>query len=188
MAHRKQKSIPFGKAEKEIAATSRRIALLHLSYAKTLVEELGEKKGTELIVKAIKDYGIRIGKKTREEVLSQGLEATPENFSKGEHFAVPSIGMHSSHEFVEVKGEKRIRAFECVLGQVWREYGEEKLGRLYCYVDPAKYMAYNPKFKLMHTKALPDGDEFCELAVRHTTEKEKSDFTSKDRKWTYIDS
>lgn len=187
MNSKKEKMIPLDEAQREVAITSRRIALLHLSYAKTLVEELGEEKGTELIEKAIKDYGIRIGEKTRKEVLNQSLEDTPENFSAGKSLRVPKFGMHDLIETVEVDGESRMRAHGCVLGKLWKEYGEEKLGRLYCYVDPAKYMAYNPNYKLIHIKALPDGHKFCEFAVRPTTEEERGDFSARDESWFYID-
>lgn len=187
MAAEKQETISLEKAKKEVEITSRRVALLHLSYAKTLIEELGEKKGTVLIMKAIKDYGVRIGERTRKEITSRGLEASPENFGKGEYFRVPKFGMHERSEVVKVEGEPRIRAYGCVLAKVWMEYGEEKLGRLYCYVDPAKYMAYNPKYKLIHIKALPDGDNYCELTVRPTMERERKDFSSKEKDWSYID-
>ena len=73
------------------------------------------------------------------------------------------------------------------MAKLWRELGENELGRLYCYVDLAKYMTFNPDFKLMHLKALPDGDEYCELVVRPTTQQERSDFTDKDKDWTYLD-
>ena len=68
-----------------------------------------------------------------------------------------------------------------------KEYGEEKLGRLYCYVDPAKYMAFNPGFKMIHLKALPDGDGCCEFVVKPTSAKEREDFLDDDKDWTYID-
>ncbi len=182
-----KRMIPFEDARKEVEVTSRRIGLLHLAYAKTLVEELGEEKGKELIAKAIKNYGKLIGERTRSEVLAKGLEPTAENFGAGEYFRIPKFGMHEKIEVVEVEGEKRLRAYGCVMGKLWKEYGEEKLGRLYCYVDIAKYMAYNLNYKLMHLKTLPDGDEYCELAVRPTTEQEKRDFLSKDKDWLYID-
>ncbi len=73
------------------------------------------------------------------------------------------------------------------MGQVWNKLSAGELGRLYCYVDPAKYMSFNPDFKLIHMKALPDGDEYCELAVRHTTDEERKDFADKDKDWSYID-
>jgi hypothetical protein len=72
------------------------------------------------------------------------------------------------------------------MGKVWQELGENKLGRFYCYVDPAKYMEFNPGYKLMHIKSLPDGDDYCELALRPTTEQERKDF-AQDKDWSYID-
>ena len=90
-------------------------------------------------------------------------------------------------EYLEVDGEKRSRTYGCVMAEVWHEYGEDELGRLYCYVDPASIMAYNSDFKLIHTKAVPDGDEYCELTIRPTTEKEKQDFLSKKTDWAEVD-
>lgn len=182
-----KKTVPLEEAKREIEITSRRIALLHLSYAKTLIKELGEEKAMKLIAKAIKDYGRRIGERTREEVLSKGLPLSPENFEVGRHLGVPKYGMHERIEVVEVDGEKRLRAYGCVLAKLWREYGEDRIGRLYCYVDVAKYMAYNPEYKLVHIKAIPDGDEYCEFEVKKTTEKEREDFAAEDRDWFYID-
>lgn len=158
--------IPFDEAKQEVEVTSRRIALLHLSYAKTLIEELGEEKGIELIAKAIEDYGTRIGKKTREDVLNLGLKPDPKNFGAGRSLRLPKFGMHERRETVEVGGEPRRRAYGCVLAKLWKEYGEEKIGRLYCDVDIAKYRAYNPDYELVHIRTIPDGDEYCEFAVR----------------------
>lgn len=187
MAAKSGKTISLDEAKREVEVTSRRLALLHLSYAKTLIEELGEERGRTLIAKAIKNYGIRIGEKTKKDVLDQRLENSPENFSAGESLRIPKFGMHERIETFEVEGERRMRAYGCVLAKLWKEYGEEKLGRLYCYVDIAKYMAYNPNYKFMHIKTLPDGDDDCEFAVRPTTEKERKDFATEDADWLYID-
>jgi hypothetical protein len=48
-------------------------------------------------------------------------------------------------------------------------------------------MAYNPKFKLAHVKALPDGDDYCEFCIRETSQQEQEDFQSDDSDWLYID-
>ncbi len=187
MTRKNEEFIPIEEAKRAVASASRRVALLHLSYAKALIKELGEERGREVIAKAIKDYGVLIGKKTKEEVLGQGLEPLPENFSAGKSYAIPRFGMHEQIETLEVEGEKRWRAYGCVLAKVWKEIGGEKLGRLYCHMDVAKYMAYNPNYKLIHTKAIPDGDEYCELAVKPTTAREKEDFSAEDKDWLYID-
>jgi hypothetical protein len=67
---------------------------------------------------------------------------------------------------VEVDGEKRSRVFACPLARVWREMGAPEEGRVYCYVDQAKYEAYNRELRCVHTKNVLDGDPYCELAVR----------------------
>jgi hypothetical protein len=75
---------------------------------------------------------------------------------------------------VTVDGESRSQSPKCVLADVWREYGEEELGQLYCLVDPAKMQAYSPEFTLVHTKRIPLGDECCEFAVRPVALDEES--------------
>jgi hypothetical protein len=175
-------------ARNAIASASRRVALLHLAYARTLVDELGEERGKMLVAKAIKSYGIRIGEVTKKEVLAQGLELTPGNYSAGKSYAIPRIpGMHDRLFPAKVGNDLRYALHGCVLGKVWKEYGEEKLGRLYCYVDVSQTMGYNPMFKLIHIKATADGDSYCELAFRPTTEQERKDFAAKDKDWLYLD-
>jgi len=185
MAKTEKRPIPFEEAKRQVELTSQRIGLLHLSYARTLVEELGEEKGKQLIMKAIKDYGKRCGERVKKNVIAQGLEAVPQNYKAGED--LPKFGMHEGTETVEVAGEKRVRAYGCAMAKLWKEYGEDELGRLYCFVDPAKYMAFNPNYKLVHLKAMPDGDDYCEFTVKATTEQERKDFNSADKDWSYID-
>ncbi|MBI2979520.1 MAG: L-2-amino-thiazoline-4-carboxylic acid hydrolase [Chloroflexi bacterium] len=179
----KEKTVPLEEAKEQVRKVCARLGLLHIAFARTLVNELGEKKGKELILKAIKDYGVRIGEEARAAATARGLDNSPANFKSD----LPLYGMHDGGEAVKVGGETRRRAYGCVMGKVWNELGEGELGRLYCYVDPAKYMAFNPDFKLAHVKALPDGDEYCELVVRPTTEQERKDFAEKDKDWSYLD-
>ena len=182
-----RETISVEEAARQVELAAKRIGLLHLSFARTIVGELGEEKGKRLILKAIKDYGRRIGERVREGVLAQSLELSPENYGVGDARDLPEFGVHERSERVELGGELRVRAYGCALAKIWREYGEDELGRFYCYMDPAKYMAFNPNFKLMHLKAVPDGDDYCELAVRPTTERERDDFSSEDADWSYID-
>jgi len=177
--------IPLERAKSEVALVCRRLGLLHMAFAQVLVDEFGEERGKEVITRAIEEYSRKIGEKKREIVLSQGLEPNLENLAKARD--IPTIGMHDRTERVEIEGEMRSRAYGCVMSKVWREYGKDDLGRIYCYVDPANTMAYNSQFKLIHTKAVPDGDEFCELVIRPTTEKEREDFLSKTNDWADVD-
>ena len=91
-----------------------------------------------------------------------GLEPILENFSKGSDLS--PLGF--DHRQAIVDGEPRTQYFGCVLAEVWREYGEDELGGLYCLVDPSKMQAYDPHWTLVHTKKIPDGDEYCEITAR----------------------
>jgi len=176
-----EEMIPRAEAVKAVALTCRRLGMLHLAFAMTLVKEFGEEKGEELTTKAIKEYGRMIGEKKKEQALEQGADLTLETFRKLSD--LPALGMHSGRGEAMVEDEKRARVYGCVMSQVWQDYGQEKLGRIYCYVDPASTMAFSPDFKYVHTRAIPDGDEYCELVFRPATAqdreelgKEKTDF------------
>ncbi len=178
-----EETIELEEASKHVKTVSRRIALLHLSYAKTLTEELGEEEGKQLVLKAIKRYGKNIGEARREEIKEKNLESTPENFSEGEALSVPPFGMHSKLE----KDGDRMRAYGCVLGELWREMDEEELGKLYCYVDAAKYLAFNEDWVQTHTKAMTAGDDHCEFKVEGSTEEQKELFKDDEEDFSEAD-
>ncbi len=178
-----EKQISLRDAEEQVRKVCYRLGLLHACFARTLSDELGDERAREIILKAIKDYSIQVGRQVKARVVAQGKGNSPENYDGD----LPSYGMHDTTEWVEVDGEKRLRMRGCVMGKLWREMGEGGLGRLYCYVDIAKYMAFNPRYKLVHLKTLPDGDDYCEFAIRPTTRQERADFKNKDVDWSYID-
>ena len=179
--------IPIDEAAHEVALTARRMALLHIAYARTLVDQLGPDRGKELIVKAIRAYGSWIGEEVRDAVRAQGIDPTPENYGTGEARQLPSFGMHAGVEHIESKAGTRLRAYGCVMGKTWNELGESELGRLYCLVDPAKYIAYDGVHALAHLKTIPDGDEFCEFCIREATDEELRAFRSDDPAWVSAD-
>ena len=180
----KEDMVSLREAKEQVRRVCTRMGLLHYAFAKTLVNELGDDKGKQVAMNAIKLYSKIIGGKVAERVTAKGLDKSPQNFLED----LPMYGMHERTEVLNVEGQRRTRAYGCVMGKLWRELGAGELGRIYCYVDPAKYMAYNPDFKLIHYKALPDGDEYCELGVVPTTEKDREEFAAKDSDLKSIDS
>jgi predicted hydrocarbon binding protein len=143
-----------------------RTALIHYAFTKTIIDELGKEKGKELAKKAIRLYGQMVGKKVRENTLAKGLPTLAENFQND----LPALGW-ADREKVVVEGEKRARVHTCYLAETWKELGVPEIGRLYCFVDQAKYEAYNPELECLHTKNVLDGDPYCELAVRSKKKK-----------------
>jgi nitrate reductase cytochrome c-type subunit len=161
MSEKKEKEMVSKEvASRQVLSMVNRLALLHHAFTKTLIAELGEKKGKEVILKAIRVYGDKVGKSVREKTLAKGLKLLRENYQED----LPLFGW--SIQGVEVEGEPRARVLECHLAKAWKDLGAPELGRLYCYMDQAKYEAYNPELECVHVKNVLDGDPYCELAVR----------------------
>ena len=161
MTDANEEMVPLSEAENEVKVITQRLALLHLAYARTLVDEFGWGRGKQLVMNAIKEYGRRVAERTK-----QG------------HQSLPKYGFWERRE-----GKPPI----CELGKLVLEYGEMDIGSLYCLIDPAKTMFANPDEKLVHTKALTVGDEHCAFETVPTTEKDREDFFGEDRDWSHVD-
>ena len=157
----KEETISKKEAMQQMRSMISRTALLHYAFVQTLIEELGEKKGKALALKAIKRYGGFVGQEARKRAEEKGLPFTRENFQDD----LPALGW-PKREKVVVDGENRAQVHTCYLADTWKKMRARKIGRLYCSVDQAKYEAFNPDLKCVHTKNVLDGDPFCEMAIR----------------------
>lgn len=156
-----EKFVPLREAENEVKVVTQRLALLHLAYARTLVDEFGWEKGKQLILNAIKEYSRRIADRKK-----RGFQS------------LPKYGFYERRE-----GKPSL----CELGKIVLEYGEKRIGSLYCFVDPAKTMFANPDEKMIHNKCLTIGDDHCEFETVPTSKKEGGDFFSENRDWSHVD-
>lgn len=172
-------------AAQQVRTAVIRLALMHIAYARTLVNELGPERGKELIIKAIMEYGRLVGERIREG-----------------HQDLPDYGLHDKYSYAGKEYfDRRERpepangkldfsqyaVFGCVLAKIFAEYGEEDLGSLYCYVDPAKTMSSNPTQKMIHTACELLGDTHCAFDIVPTTPKEREEFVAKDPDWKTVD-
>ena len=157
----KEETISRHEAAEQMKNMVKRTALLHSAFTETLIAELGEEKGKALARKAIKRYGDSVGRQAKQRAETKGLPNTRENFQDD----LPSLGW-PKREKVEVEGEKRARVHVCYLAEAWKEWGVPEIGRLYCFVDQAKYESFNPELQCVHVKNVLDGDPYCEIAVR----------------------
>ena len=160
--NKREERVPLTEAIREVEVAMTRVALLHLSFSRVLIDEFGEDKGKELIVRSILEYGKRIGERTQ-----RGCQD------------LPSYGV--------VKRFDDIKAYDCVLAKIFHEYGEEDLGCLYCYVDAARSMETHPDSKIIHKTCAACGDDFCTFERKQTTAKERRDFKQKSSDWKNVD-
>jgi hypothetical protein len=156
---KKNETITIEKATEEVEIAIKRLAFMHLAYARTLVNEYGKEKGKKLIIKAITEYGIMIGEDT----------------TKGGR-DLPKYGVHEE-VYLNEKGEYIVKG--CTLAKVFKEYDELELGSLYCYVDPAKSMAADPSQKIIHKTCEACGDDKCTLTIVSTSEEDRRIFEKK---------
>ncbi len=181
-----EETVTLENAKEQVRKVCVRLGLLHMAFARTLVDELGEEKGKELILSAIKNYGVAVAERARKDAakLGPGAKSFPSD--------LPAYGMierKSDPLDVQSSGEtRRSRGHGCFMCQVWREYGETELGRLYCFVDPVKSMAFDPNSVTLHASLgeQPDGDWVCEFVTRTTTEQERKDFANRDKDWAWV--
>ena len=149
----------------EVKLMARRAALLHYYFSEAIIAELGEEKGKQLIKKAIWAYGEHCGRTVRQGVEAMGLPLSEENYGKVRD--LPKFGWETG-AIENDQGEPRQVAEFCPLAAVFMEFGARgmELGRLYCYVDQAKYNAYNPNVEFIHAQNVLDGDPCCEFVVQ----------------------
>ncbi|UCH58074.1 MAG: hypothetical protein JSV18_04035 [Candidatus Bathyarchaeota archaeon] len=161
MSAKKEEMVPLSEAENEVKVVTHRLALLHLAYGRTLVDEFGWERGKQLILDAIKEYGRRVAHRTKEG-----------------HQSLPRYGFWERRE-----GAPHV----CELGKIVLEYDEMDIGSLYCLIDSAKAMFANHEEKMVHTKAITVGDDHCAFENLPTTEKDREDFFGKSRDWSHVD-
>ncbi len=178
--------VPLSEAIDQVEIAMIRLALMHLSFSKTLVKELGEEKGKELIIRSIMEYGRMISNRTK--------EGHPDLSNYGVHRKY----VYEGKEYVDVRellkqadikelDFSKLEIYDCILSQIFMEQNEEDLGKLYCYVDAAKSMATDPKHKAIHTKCTLCGDDFCQIVSVKTTQEEQKDFENSKSDWKNVD-
>ena len=154
------KMIPLHEAENEVKVVTQRLALLHLAFARTIVDELGSAEGKQLVLKAIKKYGVMVAERTK-----QG------------HQSLPKFG------FLERRADKPPL---CELGKIMLEMEEPHIGSLYCLIDAAKAMAADPDEKMVHTRCMILGHDQCTFQTVPTDQKDKTRF-AEDGDWSVVD-
>jgi len=162
----RSESIPRAEALAQILTSVERLAMLYYHFANTLVAELGEEKGKELIRKAIESYGTEVGERQRRRVTAAGYAASCENYKVLPDLPALAWSQEGMPKLVRQGKEISI----CPLAKYWMEKGAADLGRLYCHVDQAKYSTFDPECECRHLENVLDGDERCLIVIKKKSE------------------
>lgn len=143
---------------------SRSVAFYFLG--KAILEELGEEKGTELIIKQVKEMGKVSGLNRRKTLENKGLENSLENYSESAKTFSNMVLFAWESETKRVTPDEIIRDFTyCPIAEGFKNYGEEgvKIGELFCkYIDDAVVQTYNPDYMCVRESSL-NLDGLCRL-------------------------
>ena len=165
-----EEAVPADEAKEDRRALGRRIGRLYLAFARVLIDRLGEEEAKMAILEAIRDYSYRCA-----EARKMGLVDLPQR------------GIHEKNVFEEIGGKKTLKSYGCGIAQEFQIQDEERLGALYCYVDPCSFMFTMPNIKLFHKKMEPLGDDCCEFDLAVVSDEEMKDITEKGRDYRYVD-
>jgi hypothetical protein len=161
-----QESMPVAEALRQINLMAERVAMLHYYFAHTLVQELGDEQGRALVAKAIAAYGQEVGQRHRQRIIAAGFAPDCGNYDLLAD--LPAMAWDPKNKPVVNKDGRERRV--CPLAKYWIDKGAEDLGRLYCYVDQAKFAEFDPECECRHLKNVLDGDDVCEVVARKRAE------------------
>ena len=135
---------------------SRSAAFYYLS--KAILEELGEEKGTELIIKTVKKMGKASGLNRRKNVESKGLDITLENYAESAKAFSEMVSFAWESEVKKRTSDEIIRDYTyCPIAAGFKNIGEDgvKIGELFCeYIDDAVVQTYNPVYECVRESSL----------------------------------
>jgi len=139
------------------------LALLFYTIAKEVVDAYGE-EGEKVVKRAMRRFGKARGEAIRRLVESKGEELSFENLKK--YYDIPLGLIHDKQVVKALQKDKYWReVYGCPLSKVWRRFGGEKLGLLYCEQDLALIKGYNPKIKFSRKKNVLKGEGCCETIL-----------------------
>lgn len=156
------------KGKEEVTAETRKLArqlaIVYYHFAKSIVEEMGETKGTEFVKKVLKRIAIERGQAMRAEAAKLNIPFTQETM--GQVNDLPKYTFPAQGHVGEIC---------CPYADLWKDKGPlgQKLGLLWCnIIDPWKVRTFvGPTYRLWkYGKNLNLKDSFCGEPVPLTKE------------------
>jgi len=129
------------------------MAKMFYFLAKEMMEQLGEEKGEEAVLRAIAKFARDRIKSMKEEAKERGLDPNGlETYRLVRD--MPGVGWQSNPD-------NNLEITYCPMQNAWAEHGEEglKLGYLYCQIDHILYDAFG--IDMERPYCLAKGDDRC---------------------------
>ncbi|CUH95965.1 hypothetical protein P22_2053 [Propionispora sp. 2/2-37] len=151
-------------AAAQVRQMGRMMAALYYHLSREMADTVGKEKAKEIIGKAIWALGKERGEQQKGKVLAAGYEHIPQNYGKLPD--LPSLGW-DMEKAEQAENDTHVKITYCPFAEVWQEKDFAELGRLYCYIDQAKYQEFHPDSNMVTLKNVLDGDAYCEMVCRN---------------------
>jgi len=146
--------------------TAQHHALLFTSISKQVINQLGKKKGKQLLRKAVRRYGQQRGKRMALRAEKNGHELTVDSYLAYGEWDVPKDEMNS--KFTELNSDARLNIFKCPWHTVWKENNLLEYGKYYCEeIDTALIDGFNPDLEIKINSIQTNGDEHCDFIFKN---------------------
>jgi hypothetical protein len=128
---------------------------MFIPFMKWLGTEIGEDRLLEFIRKWTDDFNANRGPQLNYN-MRKFIEIMKRPDTFYDHVTTVKIIEESEHAFA-------MKTTECLWAKVFREADASAIGySFFCYSDYAKTKRFNPKLKLLRTKTLMQGDDYCD--------------------------
>jgi predicted hydrocarbon binding protein len=129
---------------------------LAVAFAKEFMTEIGEERSLKIISLAFEKMQVNAGRDLAKQLGSNTLEALAGYFRKLE-------GENDNLEVLEVTDRHiALKVSRCRAWEAFQKLGVPEVCQRYCDSDHAFIKAFNPKMKLIRTKVIAAGDDYCD--------------------------
>jgi predicted hydrocarbon binding protein len=126
-----------------------------VAFARQMIEELGEPRALGILARALEKMQVKVGQDLAKKLGTNSLEALAEHIRS-------QAAQRDNLQVVEVT-DKLIacRITRCRSAEAFQQLGAPEICRLYCDSDYAYIRAFNPKMRMVRTKTIAAGDDYC---------------------------
>ena len=128
---------------------------LAVAFADEFKDELREPRTLSILQRAFERIQVKVGQDLAEKLGDNSLEALAENIRK-------NAAERDNLEVVEITDTHiATKITRCRAAEAFAALGAPELCRLYCDSDYAYIKAFNPNMRMVRTKMISAGDEYC---------------------------
>ncbi len=141
-------------------------AILFAIIARSVMNQIGEKRGGKLIRKAVKEYGQQRGKRMALRAKNNNHSLSIANYFAYGEWAAQKEEMN--FKFTEKMPHARMNIFKCPWYDTWEQNDLLEYGKYYCMeIDAALVKGFNPGIEIQINSTKTNGGQFCDFVFRN---------------------